>query len=109
MKARDRFLEKFSFMTTLLIQTERFRLTVEIPSATRMTDAQFYEFCSADRDLRIERAANGKVIIMPLAFSDTGNRNGKIFQQLANWADQDGTGETFDSSTGFTLARCWPG
>lgn len=109
MRARDRFLEKFSFMTTLLIQTERFRLTVEIPSATRMTDAQFYEFCSADRDLRIERAANGKVIIMPLAFSDTGNRNGKIFQQLANWADQDGTGETFDSSTGFTLARCWAG
>jgi Uma2 family endonuclease len=109
MKARDRFLEKSSPMTTLLIQTERFRLTVELPSAPQMTDAQFYEFCQANRDLQIERTARGEVIIMPPAFSDTGNRNGKIFQQLANWADQDGTGETFDSSAGFNLARCWAG
>ena len=108
MRARDRFLEKFSPMTTLLIQTERFPLTVELPSAPQMTDAQFYEFCQANRDLQIERTARGEVIIMPPAFSDTGNRNGKIFQQ-ANWVDQDGTGETFDSSTGFTLARCWAG
>lgn len=42
-------------------------------------------------------------MIMPPTFSDTGNRNGKAFQQLANWADQDGTGETFDSSSGSTL------
>ncbi len=40
---------------------------------------------------------------MPPAFSDTGNRNLKIAQQLANWADQDGSGEAFDSSAGFTL------
>ena len=40
---------------------------------------------------------------MPPAFSDTGNRNVKIVQQLANWADEDGTGEVFDSSSGFTL------
>lgn len=56
-----------------------------------------------NQDLRIERTATGEVIIMPPAFSDTGNRNIKISQQLANWADQDGTGEAFDSSTGFTL------
>ena len=103
MRAHDRFLEKFSPMTTLFIQTERFPLTVELPSATQMTDAQFYEFCQANRDLQIERTARGEVIIMPPAFSDTGNRNGKIFQQLANWADQNGTGETFDSCTRFTL------
>jgi Uma2 family endonuclease len=28
-----------------------------------------------------------------------------VFQQLANWSDQDATGETFDSSTGFTLSN----
>jgi len=44
MRAHDRFLEKFSPMTTLLIQTERFPLTVELSSAPQMTDAQFYEF-----------------------------------------------------------------
>jgi Uma2 family endonuclease len=53
--------------------------------------------------LRIERNANGEVIVMPPAFSDTGNRNFKISQQVGNWADEDGTGEVFDSSAGFTL------
>jgi len=90
-------------MTTLFIQSESIPLTVNFPAIASMTQAQFYEFCQANRDLRIERTALGDVIIMPPAFSDTGNRNLKIAQQLANWADQDGTGETFDSSTGFTL------
>ena len=90
-------------MTTLLIQTESVPLTVNFPSLVQMTDEQFYEFCQANRDLRIERTASGEVTIMPPAFSDTGNRNIKIAQQLANWAEQDGTGEPFDSSTGFTL------
>lgn len=90
-------------MTTLLIQTERMPLTVNLPVPVAMTVAEFYAFCQANRDLRIERTANGEVIIMPPAFSDTGNRNLKIAQQLANWSDQDGTGEAFDSSSGFTL------
>jgi Uma2 family endonuclease len=90
-------------MTTLLIQTERTPMTVNLPAIAPMTQEQFYEFCVANRDLRIERTASGEVVIMPPAFSDTGNRNIKIAQQLANWTDQDGTGESFDSSAGFTL------
>ncbi len=90
-------------MTTLLIQTENSPLTVNLPAIAPMTPAEFYGFCLANRDLRIERTASGDVIIMPPAFADTGNRNIKIAQQLANWADQDGTGEVFDSSAGFTL------
>lgn len=92
-------------MTTLLIQTESTPLTVNLPAIAPLTHEQFYEFCQANRDLRIERTATGEVIIMPAAFSDTGNRNLKISQQLANWADQNGTGECFDSSTGFTLPK----
>lgn len=40
---------------------------------------------------------------MPPTGTGTGRRNFKLSQQLANWADQDGTGIGFDSSTGFTL------
>lgn len=90
-------------MTTLLIQTQSVPLTVNLPAIKSMSVEQFYEFCQANRDLRIERTASGEVIIMPPAFSDTGSSNMKIAQQLANWAEQDGTGETFDSSAGFTL------
>lgn len=102
-------------MTTLLIQSDQIPLTVSFPALVRMTNEQFYEFCQANRELRIERTATGEVIIMPPAFSDTGNRNMKISQQVANWAEQDGTGEVFDSSAGFTLPNgatrspdaCW--
>ena len=90
-------------MTTLLIQTASVSLMVNFPAIKSMDIEQFYEFCQANRDLRIERTASGEVIITPPAFSDTGNRNIKIAQQLTNWADYDGTGETFDSSAGFTL------
>jgi Uma2 family endonuclease len=90
-------------MTSLLVQSPSVPLTIHFPWITSMTVQEFYEFCLANRDLRIERNANGEVIIMPPAFSDTGNRNLKICQQLANWSDQDGTGLGFDSSAGFTL------
>jgi len=92
-------------MTTLLIPTQSVPLTIELPAIEPMTVEQFYQFCLANGDLRIERTASGEVIVMSPAFSDTSNRNGKIFQQLANWAEQDGTGETFDSSAGFTLPK----
>ena len=90
-------------MTTLLIQTASVSLMVNFPAIKSMDIEQFYEFCQANRDLRIERTASGEVIITPPAFSDTGNRNIKIVQQLTNWADYDTTGETFDSSAGFSL------
>ncbi len=90
-------------MTTLLIQNESTLLSVNLPGSESMTTEQFYEFCQANRELRIERTANGEVIVMPPAFSDTGNRNFKIALQVGYWADRDGTGEAFDSSTGFTL------
>ena len=90
-------------MTTLLIQSEQNPMTVNFPLIAQMTTEQFYEFCLANRDLHIERAATGEVVIMPPAFSDTGNRNNKISYQLTQWAEENGTGETFDSSAGFTL------
>jgi Uma2 family endonuclease len=90
-------------MTTLLIQTENTPLTVNFPAIVKMTQAQFYEFCQANQELRIERTAQGEVIVMPPAFSDTGNRNFNIALQLGVWAEQNGTGIGFDSSAGFTL------
>ncbi|MEM1242666.1 MAG: Uma2 family endonuclease [Cyanobacteria bacterium P01_H01_bin.26] len=89
--------------TTLLIQTESSPLTVSLPAVAPMTRDEFYTFCQANRDLRIERTAAGDVVIMPPAFSDTGNRNFTLAVRLGVWAEQDGTGLGFDSSSGFTL------
>ena len=93
-------------MTNLQIRNEPRSITVDISSLMtlpQMSEAQFYELCHRNPDLQIERNAQGEVIVMPPAFSDTGNRNNKISYQLTRWAEQDGTGECFDSSAGFTL------
>ncbi|NEP11327.1 MAG: Uma2 family endonuclease [Symploca sp. SIO2C1] len=90
-------------MTTLRIQAPMTPMRVNLPGLVQMTREQFYEFCQANRELRIERTAAGEVIIMPPAFSDTGNRNFNLAVQLGLWAEQDGTGIGFDSSSGFTL------
>jgi Uma2 family endonuclease len=93
-------------MTNLQIKNEPASITVDISSLMslpQMSEEQFYEFCRHNPDLQIERNNQGEVIVMPPAFSDTGNSNFKIAVQLGLWAERDATGEGFDSSAGFTL------
>jgi Uma2 family endonuclease len=78
-------------------------LTVSLKSVIDMTDDQFFQLCQNNRELRFERTANGDLIIMPPTGGETGNRNGRLNQQLFNWTDVDGTGIAFDSSTCFKL------
>jgi Uma2 family endonuclease len=68
-----------------------------------MTAEEFFAFCQQNRDLRIERTANGEIVIMPPAGGETGSRNAKLAVLLGVWAMQDGRGVAFDSSTGFDL------
>ena len=78
-------------------------LTVNFNSIIDLTDEQFFQLCQVNENLRFERTATGELIIMPPAGGETSNRNGKLTQQLFNWADADGTGVAFDSSGGFKL------
>ena len=74
-------------------------------SAVEMTDAQLVQFCADNGELRIEMTAERKLIVMPPANPTTGWQNGALTAQLYNWSKQDGTGLSFDSSTGFTFAN----
>ena len=80
-------------------------LILNNPEIIPITDEQFYQLCAANRELKLERTAKGDLIIMPPTGGITGNRNFKLAQQLANWADTDGTGIGFDSSTCFKLPK----
>lgn len=71
--------------------------------AVELTDDQFFELCQLNRDLRLERTAEGDIIVMPPTGFETGSRNSSITGQLHNWATKDGTGVACDSSTGFKL------
>lgn len=78
-------------------------VTLRIRPAIELTDDEFFALCQLNRDLRFERTSQGDIIIMPPTGAATGNRNAEITAQLRNWSKQDGTGATFDSSTGFKL------
>jgi hypothetical protein len=78
--------------------------TVHLPAGTLdWSEEEFFQFCQANRDLRIERSAKGEIIVMSPAGGYSGFRSGKVFSQLEVWASKDGTGVAFDSSTGFRL------
>jgi Uma2 family endonuclease len=71
--------------------------------SVHLSDEQFYQLCRNNRGLRLELTAEGELIIMPPTGSLTGWRNAKFNYRLTAWAEANGTGLTFDSSTGFTL------
>ena len=85
------------------ISVESTAVLLHLPPDLRLTDDQFYEFCRLNRDLRIERTAQGGLVIMAPAGGDTSARNAEITIQLGLWAKRDGTGQAFDSSGGFVL------
>jgi Uma2 family endonuclease len=77
-------------------------LTLDLKS-TRLTDEQFFELCSANRDMRFERSADGELIIMAPTGGQTGNKNVELAGQLWAWNREMELGKVFDSSTGFKL------
>jgi Uma2 family endonuclease len=62
------------------------------PALQRMNNHEFFEFCQANPELRIERTSEGDLIIMPPATTDTGRRNFNLTAAIARWAEADGTG-----------------
>lgn len=73
------------------------------PGMLRLSDEEFFQFCQANRDLRIERSPNGEIIVMSPAGGYASFQNLKVASQLDAWATKDGSGVAFESSAGFRL------
>ncbi|MDQ2834189.1 MAG: Uma2 family endonuclease [Acidobacteriota bacterium] len=76
-----------------------FRFRPETP----MSDVDLMLFCAANDIARLEREVDGEILVMSPAGTRTGKRNAAIVGALDAWAEADGRGFAFDSSTGFTL------
>jgi len=76
-----------------------------VDSVPGLTDSEFVELCRQYEDYRLEVSADGELIIMPPAFSETSFQNGEISGQLRDWAKMDRRGRVFDSSVGCVLAN----
>jgi Uma2 family endonuclease len=80
-------------------------LVMRVRPVLDLSEDQFFELCQLNRDLRIERNAEGELLIMPPAGWETSDRNSEINMQLRLWAKRDGTGVATDSSGGYTLSN----
>ncbi len=90
-------------MAQTLLQQESMPVVLHVPTTLEMTQDQFFEFCQANRDFRIERTAEGDLLIMPPAGGETSHRNAGLTAVFYVWARRDGSGLVFDSSGGFQL------
>jgi len=85
-------------------ETETLSLNLPKTIALSVTPEQFTALAIANRDLRLERTAKGKLIVNPPTGWETGERNSRIIGQLYRWYEENQeSGKIFDSSTGFTL------
>jgi len=78
-------------------------LILHVRPALDLTEEQFFALCQLNRDLRIERTAEGDWSVMTPVAGSSGRGEARIIMRLGIWAERDGTGQVFSSSTGFRL------
>ena len=67
-----------------------------------LTEEQFFQLCSDNRDLRMELTQK-ELIIMPPAGLNSSWRNNILSTRLTNWAEKDGTGIVCNATAGYRL------
>ncbi len=78
-------------------------LILNLEPVVALTHEQFYQLCHLNRDVRLERTAEGQLIVMPPTGWESGKRNADLTTELNLWNRQLRLGVVFDSSTGFAL------
>lgn len=76
---------------------------ITIPQGFQVTPEQFDELALSNTEVRLELTAQGELITMPPTGGTAGRKNFKLNVLFGVWAEQDGTGVGFDSSTIFVL------
>ncbi len=81
----------------------RQKLVIDTLKPGGLTDEEFFAFCLANKELRIERNSRRERLIAPPSGSETGLFNAGLVIEIGVWNRQTRLGIVFDSSAGFTL------
>ncbi|MCR4415772.1 MAG: Uma2 family endonuclease [Thermoguttaceae bacterium] len=73
------------------------------PLLGKFDEDDFYRFCRANPERRIERTSQGELIVMTPAGGESGNIEFRLAGLFWNWVETNGEGIGFSSSTGFLL------
>ena len=74
-----------------------------LPNQLKVNAEQFRQLTQANPELRMERTAQGEIIVMSPTGSEGGSRNAEVSADIVFWNRQTGLGKVFDSSSGFQL------
>jgi Uma2 family endonuclease len=102
-------------MAAILEKPEVKPIKLLFPKELPLNDKALLALSLANPDLRLERNAQGELIVMPPADGRSSSQNAVIIFQLVAWSKKNGTGTVFDSSGGFSLPNgavrapdaCW--
>jgi Uma2 family endonuclease len=79
------------------------RLAINIPKIDTFSEEEFYSFCRANPELRIERNELGQLVIMPPTGIETSFRNSDLLTEINIWNRRFRLGRVSDSNGGYTL------
>ncbi len=99
--AREAKLQPIEISDRVTISLSDVLLPVVLHPAKRFSDEELLEFCAANEVLRIERTAEGDLVVMTPAGGRTSNREGYIFRELDLWVEREAKGIAFNSNGGF--------
>lgn len=78
-------------------------ITLDIPSSRSWSNDELFEFCAANKGLKIERDEKGYIILMSPSGGFNSKCNSIVHGELYIWNKKNKLGELFDSSGGFLL------
>lgn len=78
-------------------------ITLDVSAIGGLTDDEFFMLCASNKMLRMERTAQGEIMLLHPTGTGPGYRNSDLNAQLAYWNKRYRLGMVFDSSAGFTL------
>jgi Uma2 family endonuclease len=77
--------------------------TLILDRGHRLTDEEYFAFCVANPDLKLERSREGEIVIVPPPGGESDFRTLEAGGILREWAKRDGRGKPFGSSALFLL------
>jgi Uma2 family endonuclease len=78
-------------------------MMLDVRSIGGFTDDELFALCATNKILRIERTAQGEIMLLHPTGGGSGYRNADITTQLSVWNKRHRLGIVFDSSAGFFL------
>ena len=78
-------------------------VTLRLGRRAQLSDDDYFAFCAANPDLRLERTSRGEIVIVPPAGMESDYRCIEVGGELRDWAKKTGRGKAFGSSAEFFL------